>query len=67
MSRRVPAGHMWHGQLRHVLLLAALLPGAWAVAAPAVAVALFQHAHIWVHGYCTEHPDGVVFVCRGSG
>jgi len=28
----VPRGHMWHGQLRHLLLLAALLPGAWAVA-----------------------------------
>ena len=28
----IPKGHMWHGQLRHVLLLGALLPGAWAVA-----------------------------------
>ena len=28
---------MWRGQLRHVLLLAALLPGAWAIAAPALA------------------------------
>ena len=28
----VPAGYMWHGQLRHQLLLAALLPGAWAIA-----------------------------------
>jgi hypothetical protein len=29
-----PPGHMWHGQLRHALLLVALLPGAWALAAP---------------------------------
>jgi hypothetical protein len=36
LSIRVPAGHMWHGQLRHLLLLTALLPGAWAVAAPAL-------------------------------
>lgn len=33
---RVPAGHMWHGQLRHLLLLAGLVPGAWAIAAPAL-------------------------------
>ena len=26
----------------------------------ALAVALFQHAYIWVHWYCTEQPDGVV-------
>lgn len=34
----------------------------WAVAlltgsAAALAVALFQHAYIWVHWYCTEEPD----------
>lgn len=28
----VPDGFMWHGQLRHLLLLAVLLPGAWAIA-----------------------------------
>ncbi len=28
----IPPGHLWHGQFRHVLMLAALLPGAWAVA-----------------------------------
>lgn len=28
----VPAGHLWHGQLQHVVMLAALLPGAWTVA-----------------------------------
>jgi hypothetical protein len=32
----VPAEYMWHGQLRHLLLLAALLPGAWAIAEPAL-------------------------------
>jgi len=32
----VPPGHMWHGQFRHALLLAALLPGAWFVAAPSL-------------------------------
>jgi len=82
LSIRVPAGHMWHGQLRHLLLLAALLPGAWAMAEPAldggrwlgiedrwwfaaaIAVALFQHAYIWVHWYCTEQPDGVVLYGR---
>ena len=51
----VPAGHMWHGQFPHMLLIAALLPGAWALA-----VALFQHAYIWAHWYCTEQPDSVV-------
>ena len=30
----VPPGYMWHGQFRHVLMLAALLPGAWLVAGP---------------------------------
>ncbi len=32
----VPAGHMWHGQFPHMLLLAALLPGAWALAGPSL-------------------------------
>ena len=36
LSIRVPSGYLWHGQLRHLLLLAALLPGAWALAAPAL-------------------------------
>lgn len=36
LSVRVPAGYFWHGQLRHLLLLAALLPGAWVVAGPAL-------------------------------
>ena len=27
---------MWHGQLQHLLLLACLLPGAWAIAAPSL-------------------------------
>ncbi len=31
----------------------ALLTGSWA----ALAAALFQHAYIWVHMYCTEGPD----------
>ena len=30
----------------------------------ALAVALFQHAYIWVHWYCTEEPDGVVLYGR---
>lgn len=30
----VPPGYMWHGQLRHLLMLAALLPGAWCLASP---------------------------------
>jgi uncharacterized membrane protein len=30
----------------------------------ALAVALFQHAYIWVHWYCTEQPDGVVVYGR---
>jgi protein-S-isoprenylcysteine O-methyltransferase Ste14 len=34
----------------------------WAIAfltgsQAALAVALFQHAYIWVHMYCTEDPD----------
>lgn len=28
----VPVGHMWHGQVRHLLMLGALLPGAWMIA-----------------------------------
>jgi hypothetical protein len=39
--------------------------GLWGIALitrsqAALAVALFQHAYIWVHWYCTEQPDGVV-------
>jgi hypothetical protein len=30
----------------------------------ALAVALFQHAYIWVHWYCTEQPDGVLLYGR---
>lgn len=32
----VPRGHMWKGQLQHLLLLAALLPGAWCIGASAL-------------------------------
>ena len=32
----VPDGYLWHGQLRHGLLLAALLPGVWAIAEPSL-------------------------------
>lgn len=32
LSITAPEGYMWHGQLRHLLLLAVLLPGAWAIA-----------------------------------
>ena len=28
----VPVGHMWHDQVRHLLMLGALLPGAWMIA-----------------------------------
>lgn len=28
----VPEGYKWHGQLRHLLMLAVLVPGAWAIA-----------------------------------
>ena len=43
--------------------------GFWAIALitcsrAALAVALFQHAYIWVHWYCTEQPDGVVLYGR---
>jgi hypothetical protein len=30
----IPPEHLWRGQLSHLLLLAALLPGVWAIAAP---------------------------------
>lgn len=40
----------------------ALLTGSRA----ALAVALFQHAYIWVHWYCTEQPDGVVLYGRAQ-
>lgn len=32
----IPPGHLWRGQLPHLVLLAALLPGVWAIASPAV-------------------------------
>jgi hypothetical protein len=32
----IPPGHLWRGQLRHLLFLAALLPGVWTIASPAV-------------------------------
>ena len=32
LSITVPERYMWHGQLRHLLLLALLVPGAWAIA-----------------------------------
>ena len=32
----------------------------------AIAVALFNHAYIWVHWYCTEQPDGVVLYGRSQ-
>ncbi|WP_156119582.1 hypothetical protein [Leptolyngbya sp. KIOST-1] len=35
------------------VLAIALLIGSQA----ALAVALFQHAYVWVHFYCTEAPD----------
>ena len=43
--------------------------GLWGIALiarsrAALAVALFQHAYIWVHWYCTEQPDGVVLYGR---
>lgn len=36
LSVRIPPGYSWHGQLRHLLLLAAMLPGAYALAGPAL-------------------------------
>ena len=36
LSVRVPSGYALHGQFRHLLLLAILLPGAWAVAGDAL-------------------------------
>jgi hypothetical protein len=43
--------------------------GLWGIALiagsqAALAVALFQHAYIWVHWYCTEQPDAVVLYGR---
>ena len=43
--------------------------GLWGIALlfrsrAALAVAMFQHAYIWVHWYCTEQPDGVVLYGR---
>jgi hypothetical protein len=32
----IPREHFWHGQLPHALLLAGLLPGAWAIGGPAL-------------------------------
>ena len=45
--------------------------GLWGIALlcdsrAALAVALFQHAYIWVHWYCTEQPDGVVLYGRSQ-
>ncbi len=31
-----------------------------------LAVALFSHAYVWVHWYCTEQPDGVVLYGRSQ-
>lgn len=36
LSIRAPAGYFWHGQGPHLLLLMALLPGAWFLAEPAL-------------------------------
>ena len=43
--------------------------GLWSIALftgsrAALALALFQHAYIWVHWYCTEQPDGVILYGR---
>ena len=40
----------------------ALLCGSW----NALVLALFQHAYIWVHMYCTEGPDMDVLYRRGQ-
>lgn len=45
--------------------------GLWGIALTtrsqaALAVALFQHAYIWVHWYCTEQPDGVALYGRAQ-
>jgi hypothetical protein len=32
----IPREHFWRGQLPHLLLLAGLLPGVWAIAGPAL-------------------------------
>jgi len=36
ISVEIPREHLWHGQLPHLLLLAGLLPGVWAIAGPAL-------------------------------
>jgi hypothetical protein len=46
--------------------------GLWGIALitrsqAALAVALFQHAYIWVHWYCTEQPDAVVLYGASAG
>jgi hypothetical protein len=45
--------------------------GLWAIAfltgsIAALAAALFQHAYIWVHWYCTEQPDMRVIYGKGE-
>jgi protein-S-isoprenylcysteine O-methyltransferase Ste14 len=40
----------------------ALLAGSRA----ALAIALFQHAYIWVHMYCTEEPDMQIMYGKGA-
>jgi protein-S-isoprenylcysteine O-methyltransferase Ste14 len=41
----------------------ALLTGSWAT----MVAALFQHAYIWVHWYCTEQPDMHVIYGTDTG
>ncbi len=36
LTVQIPASHLWHGQLRHLIMLACLLPGAWAIASDAL-------------------------------
>ncbi|WP_052049757.1 methyltransferase [Leptolyngbya sp. KIOST-1] len=48
----------WSGNAMYVFAFL----GLWAIALligsqAALAVALFQHAYVWVHFYCTEAPD----------
>jgi hypothetical protein len=38
----------------------------WAQSRAALAMALFQHAYIWVHFYCTEAPDLEVLYGNGA-
>ncbi|MBW2461764.1 MAG: hypothetical protein JRH11_08960 [Deltaproteobacteria bacterium] len=52
-------------------MYAVVFLGLWGVALltrsqAALAVALFQHAYIWVHWYVTEQPDGVVLYGRSQ-